>query len=65
MLKSLKARFPKTFAVLPLVLGALAVGGVAAYEKRAQSADSCCYPGSPCCYAGSPCCKGHDHTAQK
>lgn len=63
-LKHLKSRFPKAFSGVTLALALGTVAGIAAYEKRVQAADSCCYPGAPCCYPGSPCCKGHTHPAQ-
>lgn len=58
-LKALKVRYPKLFSVVTLALAVGTVGAVAAYERRANASESCCYPGSPCCYPGSPCCNGH------
>lgn len=60
-LENLKARFPKAFSAVTLALAVGSVAGIAAYEKHAQAADSCCHPGAPCCYPGSPCCAGHKH----
>jgi len=61
MLKDLRNRYPKLVGAVTLALAAGLVGGIAAYERRANASDSCCYPGSPCCYPGSPCCAGHAH----
>jgi hypothetical protein len=63
-LNELKARFPKLFAVLTAVVAIGTVAGIAAYERRANAADSCCYPGAPCCQPGAPCCAGHRHAAK-
>jgi hypothetical protein len=57
-----KARFPTLISVLTTVAVLGTIGGIAAYEVRAN-ADSCCYPGSPCCHPGSPCCN-HAHASR-
>lgn len=63
-LTPLKARFPKLFRAATAALALGAVGGIAAYERMARAADSCCFPGSPCCHPGAPCCAGHQHAAK-
>lgn len=64
MLKSLKARFPKAFSAVTLAVALGTIGGIAAYEKRANASDSCCYPGAPCCHPGAACCAGHKHASK-
>jgi hypothetical protein len=64
MLRGFKTRFPRLFSVLTTVAALGTVGGIAAYERHANAADSCCYPGSPCCHPGAACCAGHRHAAR-
>ena len=64
MLGALKARFPKLFPVMTAVIALGTVGGIGAYERHANAADSCCSGGSSCCHPGSPCCAGHRHAAK-
>ena len=64
-LTDMKARYPKLFPAAALAIALGGIAGVAAYERSANAADSCCYAGSPCCHPGSPCCAGHEHVAKK
>lgn len=63
MLRTLKDRFPRAYPALTLALGLAAVGGVAAYEKRAE--DACCHPGAACCHPGAACCASHQQHAAR
>ena len=65
MYRSLKARFPKLFPIMTAVAALGLVGGLAAWERRANAAESCCYPGAPCCHPGAACCAAHKHAAKE
>jgi hypothetical protein len=63
-LTAFKARHPKLFPVMTLAVALAGIGGIAAYERQANAADSCCFAGSPCCHPGAACCAGHRHASK-
>ena len=57
----LRARFPRLF---PSMLVLVTLGSAGSYVAYERLTDDCCYPGSPCCHPGAACCLRH-HAAKK